>query len=78
MPKIAFTHVVVRPFDANGKTLEAGALVDASMWKNVEKLVAVKYLRQAGPADLQRAPKNPTKAPAGSSVASPIKIRRVR
>lgn len=48
------THVVLRPFDAAGNRLMAGTLVDASDWKNTERLVSTKYLRPASPADRNR------------------------
>lgn len=49
------THIVIHPFDSNGKRLENGTPVDASGWKNTEKLVACKYLRPINPGDRVRA-----------------------
>ena len=50
------THVVLRPFQVKGKTLEVGTPVDASQWKNTEGLVNTKYLRPAHDGDRTASP----------------------
>jgi hypothetical protein len=45
------THVVIRAFDVSGTNVQPGQLVDASGWKNTERLVSTKYLRVATPVD---------------------------
>jgi len=43
------THVVVRPFDADGRRLDTGTRVDASAWRNTRLLVEQGYLAPAPP-----------------------------
>lgn len=45
------THVVLRPFQAEGREVLVGEAVDASAWKNTERLVTTKYLRPMNEAD---------------------------
>lgn len=45
------THIVLRPFTVGGKDLQSGDPVDASSWRNTERLVTTKYLRAAHGAD---------------------------
>lgn len=73
------THVVVRPFDAEGRTLRAGELVDASGWKNVAKLSldSVNYLRPVTERDLENWTPSPTSrklASADSKTRPPTKV----
>lgn len=40
------THVVVKPFEVSkGRKLTTGTEVDASEWRNTDKLVAHRYLK---------------------------------
>lgn len=59
------THVVTRPFDSGGRRLMTGDMVDASSWKNTERLVSTKYLRPASPVDLKHG--SPVTPSAGAS-----------
>lgn len=45
------THVVLRAFEVGGKLLDAGTAVNASAWRNTERLVSTKYLRPAHDVD---------------------------
>lgn len=38
-------YEVVRPFDADGRQLRRGDLVDATDWKNTVRLVAQRYIK---------------------------------
>lgn len=49
-----YTHIVTRPFQAEGRELVIGTPVDASSWKNLEKLVSTRYVRVCSEADQQR------------------------
>lgn len=49
-----YTHIVLRPFEAGGDTMDVGQAVDASEWKNTERMVNTKYLRPINDADLAR------------------------
>lgn len=40
------THIVGKPFEFNGRTLDAGERVDASGWRNREALVKGRFLRE--------------------------------
>lgn len=52
MAKSVYTHIVLRPFQAEGRDLEIGAPVDASGWRNTARLVETKYMRLVTHADL--------------------------
>lgn len=45
------THIVLRPFQAGTTAVEIGQAVDASSWKNVERLVNTRYLRPMSAVD---------------------------
>lgn len=38
------THVVARPFETNGRLLARGQAVDASSWRNADRLEDQRYL----------------------------------
>lgn len=60
---------VLRPLEADGTQHRAGDIVDVSGWRNVDKLVSMRYL---GP--VRSSEQNPTvkkKAPAKKAVAKP-------
>lgn len=67
------THIVLRPFIANGRELQVGEAVDASSWKHVEPLIEARFLRPATDVD---------KVALASRLDSPVrrvlKIRKAR
>lgn len=65
------THVVLRPFTANGVSLSIGDKVDASGWKHADRLVASNFMRAVTPVDL-KASRPP------ESARRSFKIRKVR
>jgi len=47
------THIVLKPFQAAGKSLKPGESVDASNWRNTRQLVNCRYLIPIGEAQLR-------------------------
>lgn len=43
----AFWVTVLRPFDANGVTLQVNDIVDAATWRTRESLMRQRYIRPA-------------------------------
>ena len=44
-------HVVMRPVSSAGGLIPSGAVVDTRTWRNVNKLIAQRYLRPATPEE---------------------------
>jgi hypothetical protein len=65
--------VVVRPFEAAGKELKSGTVIDSTSWRNEARLINCRFLREATEREVadfkakQAAPK--TKAPAAKPAA---------
>lgn len=48
-------YIVCRPFEAGGRRLEAGRVVDAASWRNLNQLVRQRYLRPQTTDDVDAA-----------------------
>lgn len=70
------THVVLRPFQAAGTEVQAGQLVNAADWKNVERLVSTKYLRPMNEMDYVRAKKSTNKVQGKPLATTPKSAKR--
>lgn len=54
--------VVVKPFEAEGRVLAAGTIVDSSAWRNEGRLINCRWLREATESEVADFKKNPTPA----------------
>ena len=64
---------VLKKFDAGDRQLSPGDIVDGGGWRNLEKLIAIRYVRPAEERDFS---KTVQKAVSDSRSAAPSSVKR--
>jgi hypothetical protein len=67
--------VVLKQFEAEGRKLEIGEVVDSSDWRNEQKLINTRYLRPATEEEVKALPPRDRKAESKPAPAAKSKSK---